>query len=104
VNPIDKMLMRWSDKHPDKAWFPSPIINAEFKHGVTGESVKMNPAQLAEFRTLAGKRAQALLRIRSVNMDNPTEKDVDLVKAAITKARSDTKKALRFKFSRQQPS
>lgn len=112
VNPIDRMLIKWQDsgkwaKADDekdrKPWFPAPIMNAEFKNPQTGQNVKMNSAQLAEFREQSGKRAMALLKLQKLNMDNPTAMDVEKVKDIISKSRSDMKKMMAFKFARQQP-
>jgi N12 class adenine-specific DNA methylase len=109
VNPIDRMLVKWSDsgkwsKAADpsdrKPWFPAPIMNAEFKHSKTGQNVKMNGEQLAEFREKAGKRAMVLLKAGNLNTQNPTARDVEKVKEIISKSRSDIKKMLAFKFSR----
>jgi hypothetical protein len=109
VNPIDKMLIKWADsgnwsKAQDpgdrKPWFPSPINNAEFKHAKTGQNVKMNADQLAEFRELAGKRAVALLKLKKLNIDNPTARDIEIVKKTISEARSDMKQRLAYKFSK----
>lgn len=101
VNPIDSMLLRFRDRNPNKAWFPLPITNAEFTHPVTKKPVKMTPSQLAEFREQAGKRAMALLKLQKVNLQNPTEQDVERVKQIISKSRSDMKKALAYKFARE---
>ncbi|MEI6656460.1 MAG: hypothetical protein WCP45_16980, partial [Verrucomicrobiota bacterium] len=100
VHPTDAMLLRWSDKHPDKAWFPSPILHAEYKHPKTGQNIKMDGPQLAEFRTMAGKRLTALLKREVVNSANPSILDVEKVKKATTQARADAKKILSFKFAR----
>jgi len=101
VNPVDSMLLRFRDKHPDKAWFPSPIMNAEFKHPKTGQNVKMNAAQLAEFRMQSGKMLSMALRSQSINYENPSESDIEKVKETVSKARSIAKKALSHKFARQ---
>lgn len=101
VHPIDAMLLRFRDKHPGDGWFPSPIVSAEFKHPVTGKTMKMNEAQLAEFRSMAGKRTDAILKSQSINYNNPSQFDIDKVKESVTKARSDMKKALAFKFARE---
>jgi hypothetical protein len=101
VNPVDTMLLVWSDKHPDKAWFPSAINKATFKNAKTGKEVEMNQAQLVEFREQSGKRASALLKLQKINTVNPTELDIKKVKDIITKSRSDMKAALRHKFSKQ---
>lgn len=95
------MLLRFRDKHPGEGWFPSPIVSAEFKHPVTGKNMKMSEAQLAEFRSMAGKRTDAILKREVVNSANPSMMDVEKVKKAVTQARSDVKKILAFKFSRQ---
>lgn len=100
VHPVDAMLLRFRDKHPGDSWFPAPIISAEFKHPKTGQNVKMNEAQLSEFRTLAGKRADAILKREVVNFTNPSMMDVEKVKKAVSQARTDMKKALAFKFAR----
>ncbi len=101
VEAHDEMLMRFRDKHPDKAWFPAPIVNAKFKNTRTGKEEDMSEPQLEEFKTLAGKRVAALLKLEVFNMKNPTEFDIDKMKKAVTKGRTDMKHALSFKFSRQ---
>lgn len=101
VHPVDAMLLRFRDKHPGEGWFPSPIVSAEFKHPVTGKSMKMSEAQLAEFRSMAGKRTDAILKREVVNFSNPSMMDVEKVKQSVTQARSEVKKMLAFKFARQ---
>lgn len=101
VNPADAMLLRWRDKHPDKAWFPSSITNAEWKHRVTGKTEKMTGDQLEEFRAMAGKRAAALMKLETFNFSNPGERDVKKLKALHSQAREDAKKLLTIKFSAQ---
>jgi hypothetical protein len=109
VNPIDKMLIKWQDsgkwaKAPDeedrKPWFPSAILNADFKHKVSGKTVAMDDKQLAEYREVAGKRLTALLKHEAVNFDNPSMLDVLKVKKATAQARSDARKILAYKFSK----
>lgn len=109
VNPIDRMLIKWADsgawskaENPAdrKPWFPAPITNAEFKHTKTGKNVKMSSAQLDEYRQLAGRRAAALLKSQNLNMENPTARDIEKAKEAISQARSDMRKALASKFSK----
>lgn len=100
VHPIDAMLLKFRDKHPGESWFPAPITHAEFKSRKTGQNIKMDDAQLAEFRTMAGKRADAILKREVVNFANPSKMDVEKVKKAISQARSDMKNALAPKFSR----
>jgi hypothetical protein len=100
VNTFDRVLLKWSDKHPDKAWFPSPIMKGEFKHARTGAVVEMNQAQLTEFRDIAGKRVTAMLKRAGINMQNPTELDLKKIKEAHTDARSEAKKLVAFKYSR----
>jgi len=94
-------LLRFRDKHPADAWFPSPIVSAQFKHPATGKEIQMTGPQLAEFRSMAGKRADALLKGQVINMNNPSPLDVDKVKKAITQARTDMKKALSYKFAKE---
>ncbi|MEI6656687.1 MAG: hypothetical protein WCP45_18130, partial [Verrucomicrobiota bacterium] len=101
VNRHDEMLMRFRDKHPDQAWFPSPIVNAKFKNARTGKEEEMSPPQLAEFKKLAGMRVAALLKREAFNISNPTEFDIKKMKAAVTQGRTEMKHALSFKFSRQ---
>lgn len=103
VNPIDDLLIRFSDKHPDQKWFPQPIVNAEFKHKATGKDVAMNGEQLAEFREKAGLRTKAILKGMVVNYENPSILDVEKVKEAVSKGRKEMKAALAFKFSKPQP-
>ncbi|TXH15599.1 MAG: hypothetical protein E6R03_06915 [Hyphomicrobiaceae bacterium] len=109
ANPIDRMLIRWRDsgkwaKAPNeqdrKPWFPSPITSAEFKHPKTGQNVKMNAEQLAEFRAMAGKRLTAILKREVVNFENPSMLDVEKVKDATSQARSEVKKILAYKYAR----
>lgn len=99
VNPVDKMLLKFREKTPEKAWFPAVITNATFEHKSTGKSVKMDGAQLAEFREKAGKLTKAMIKVQRINYENPTEIDVEKVKTAYEKAKSQTKKALSHKFS-----
>jgi hypothetical protein len=99
VNPYDRTLMKWSDKHPDKAWFPSPIMNGTLK-GKDGKDVDMTAAQLAEFRDIAGKRVLAKLKREPINMTNPTELDIKKMREAHSEARSEAKKMLAIKYSR----
>lgn len=101
VNPYDAMLLRWSESGKGKAWFPSRITTATFKNVRTGEEQQMDEAQLAEFRELAGKRVMAMLKSRSFNLENPSVIDVEAMKDIHSKARSDIKKALAYKFSRE---
>lgn len=102
VHPIDAMLLRFRDKYPAEAWFPSPIVNAEFKHRVTGKEVKMSESQLAEFRSMAGTRTDTILKREAINFSNPSKIDIAKVKKSVTQARTDVKNMLSFKFSRQQ--
>ena len=108
--PLERMLVKWNNsgkwsKHPDpkerKPWYPSVISSAEYKHPVTGKSMKMSEAQLAEYREISGKRLTALLKLEVVNSENPSMMDVEKVKKAVTQARSDAKKILAYKFARQ---
>ena len=100
VNPVDRMLLRFRDKNPGKAWFPSVINSAEFTNRKTGKSEKMTPAQLAEFKDLAGKRLAVALKSTPLNIENPTELDVERAKKLVTDSRSDAKKLLSIKYSR----
>jgi hypothetical protein len=94
VNPYDRALMKWSDKHPDKAWFPSPILN-----GKLGDT-DMTAAQLAEFRDIAGKRVLAKLKREPLNLTNPTIIDIEAMRKAHSEARSEAKRMLAIKYSR----
>jgi hypothetical protein len=109
VHPVDRMLIKWrdsgkwakaADPNDRKPWFPSPILKAEFKHRRTGQNVEMDAAQLKEFREMAGKRTLALLKLNRINYDSPTERDVEAVKNAVSKARTDAKTILSIKYSR----
>lgn len=109
VHPVDKMLLKWRDsgkwsKAADEAdrkpWFPSPISSATFENPRTGQTVKMNEAQLAEFREKAGKATAAKLKGLSLNYENPTITDIEKVRKAVTESRRAIKSALAFKFSR----
>ena len=61
----------------------------------------MTADQLSQFRTMTGKRVNALLSVRPFNYSHPTEKDIDNMKALHRKAREDAKKLLEYKFSSQ---
>lgn len=100
VNPVDKMLLRFRDRNPGKAWFPSVINSAEFTNRRTGKSEKMTPAQLAEFKDLAGKRLAVAIKSTPLNIENPTELDVERAKKLVADSRSDAKKLLSLKYSR----
>jgi hypothetical protein len=100
VNPVDRMLLRFRDRNPDKAWFPSVVNGGEFKHSGNGQMVKMNGAQLAEFKDMAGKRLSYYLKSTRLNYDNPTELDVERVRDLVSKSRADAKKLLAYKYSR----
>jgi N12 class adenine-specific DNA methylase len=100
VNPVDAMLLRFRDKNPGKAWFPSSITTAEFVNKRTGKPQKMTGDQLATFRELSGKLTKALLKTQFINYNNPTEVDVKKVKSAYEQAKSKTKDALAFRFSK----
>lgn len=108
-HPVDQMLIRWRDsgkwsKAADEAdrkpWFPAPIANSTFKNPITGQTVKMDEAQLAEFREKAGKATAAKLRGLSLNYESPTITDIDKVRKTVTESRAAIKAALAFKFSK----
>jgi hypothetical protein len=104
--PWDNMLIRWKDSgkwkntEDGKPWFPQPIVSATFRNGKTGKEQDMTPEQLSEFKTMAGKRATAILNRMNLNIDNPQAKDIEKAKMAISTARSEVKKMLTPKFSK----
>ena len=100
VHPMDRMLLKFRDKHPGKAWFPSVVNSAEFTNRKTGKSEKMNSEQLAEFKRMAGLRLDAALKTARLNLSNPTDRDIETAKELVSKSRSDAKKLLSFKYSR----
>ena len=109
IHPVDKMLLTWRDsgkwaKAPDEAdrrpWFPAPISNATFTHKVTGQTVKMDEAQLSEFREKAGKTTAAKIKSLNLNYDSPTALDIENVRKAVADSRRMMKDALSHKFSR----
>lgn len=100
VNKVDGMLLRFRDKHPDKAWFHGAIIHATYRNTHTGEEEKMTGEQLSTFREMAGKRTSAILKGQYINYANPSEVDVKKVKTAYEKAKAQTKKGLAYRFSK----
>ena len=93
VNPYDAALLRYDAKHPGKNWFPSDA-QGTFTDLRTGEDTKMTPAQLTQFREMAGKRATALMKRKAINLANPTELDIEAMKDAISQGRREMKKIL----------
>ena len=100
VNPYDKALLRWRDSGQGKPWFPAPIVNGSFKNNRTGKEQDMTQDQLAEFRNIAGKRVTAMLKREAINLESPTIIDIEKIKDAHSKARSEAKKMIAYKHSR----
>ena len=100
VNPYDKALLRWRDSGQGKPWFPAPIVSGSFKNARTGKEQDMTQEQLAEFRDIAGKRVTAMLKREAINLEKPTIIDIEKIKDAHSKARSEAKKMIAYKHSR----
>jgi hypothetical protein len=91
IRDWDEMLWRYRQKNPTDFYAPqSPVTT--YEHG--GKSVKMNPAQAARFKELAGLRTVALLKLQPFNLTNPTELDRKRFEQTVTRARSEVKQAL----------
>ncbi|MBK1883669.1 DEAD/DEAH box helicase family protein [Luteolibacter pohnpeiensis] len=93
IKPWDEMLWRYRQKFPDDAYAPqSPSTN--YVDPRSGDNVRMNPKQAAQFKELAGKRVLALVKREHFNFENPTERDIEKFKSAVTTGRSQVKRML----------
>jgi hypothetical protein len=97
VSPIDEALLRFAASNPSEQWFPSAITSSTYTDRATGEQVSMTAAQLDRFREMTGQRVAALTKRAAINTKNPTQKDIETIKAIVSKARADAKKLIAIK-------
>jgi N12 class adenine-specific DNA methylase len=100
ANPYDEMLFRYARKHPKeesgsdlKPYFPTSP-GRSWTDPISGEKREMTDTQYRKFAELAGKRGLSLMKRERLNLKNPTIRDIEAYKKALSRARSDTRRIL----------
>jgi len=92
----DRVLLNWNSRDDvTKAKYPrAPRRNMTFG----GEKRNFSDKQYEEYSLLAGQIAQQLVSSANLNVDNPTQRDIDLITDSISRARSMARRVLGPKF------
>lgn len=80
----DRVILAWNNQNPDNEYNPSPHA---YHYQVKGQTKYWSDEDYAEFCRLAGERARELVETNYLNVDRPTEADLDKIKKAITAGR-----------------
>lgn len=95
VRKVDEMLWRYQQKNPDASGIPT--IASDKYTPVTGEGQKeMTEKQARMYRERAGQNLTNMLKSRTFNYENPTERDIDNLNKLIEAARKSAKTALKY--------
>ena len=90
---IKNMILRYNNANPDSAYWPN-IPSNKFK--ANGENAFFESEDYQEYLIDSGKLAKKQLdnaiRSGALNISNPTEKDMELVKKVFQRARKETRK------------
>lgn len=90
---LDRLLVNWNNQHPGDTWWPT-TPNRYYTQD--GKTVYYTPEQYESYARTAGEEALRMLRTKTLNIDTPTKRDVDIIQRAIENAREKAKaKALR---------
>jgi hypothetical protein len=93
----DRVLLKWNAKHAEspKAKYPrAPKKNMQYE----GKTMTFSDSQYHEYAKLAGQVAKQLVATVNLNVDNPTETDIDLILNSITRAKAVAREILGPKF------
>ena len=93
----DRVLLKWNAKHAetDKAKYPrAPKKSMSFK----GVDRNFSDTQYHEYAAMSGDLAKRLVAAANLNVDNPTERDIELITDSIERARKMARKILGPKF------
>ena len=95
IRKVDEMLWRYQQMNPDASGIPT--IASDKYTPVTGEGQKeMTETQARMYRERAGQNLTNMLKSRTFNYTNPTERDIDNLNKLIDAARKSAKAALKY--------
>jgi hypothetical protein len=95
VKKVDEMLWRYQQMNPDASGIPTTASDKYTP--VTGQGQKeMTKNQARMYRERAGQNLTNMLKTRTFNYTNPTERDIDNLNKLIDAARKSAKTALKY--------
>lgn len=92
VNRIDRLLTNWYQAHPEEKWAPMPLSRTLRLN--QKESRQLTSQELNEYAVRSGRMAAQMLRSASLNIEKPTEADIERIKNAFTTARTITRRQM----------
>jgi hypothetical protein len=90
-NEVDVMIHNWLTKHGDGVdgvTIPSVQRTTTYTHPVTGERMQMTSGQKASYDRIAGRFIQIALKQTPLNIESPTEADMQQMNRMVTRARA----------------
>ena len=94
----DQIIANWNLRHPDAAWWPN-IPNWKFRMNKQDYyfDTETYPEYARKAGELARKQVRRAIRNGYLNVENPREKDIELMKKILMRARKETRQKM---FSR----
>lgn len=82
---LDRLILNWNNDPTHKPFYPPP---ASQKY-VSSDKIprEMTDVQFDRYARAAGKRAVEILLGKELNVDNPTPRDIKIIKGALSRAR-----------------
>lgn len=81
VNRVDRMLLNWNQQNPSETYAPQPPSRTFVENG---ERLTMNDEEFIRYQKARGKMAFQRLSATALNIANPTERDLDKVRDALS--------------------
>ena len=91
----DQIIANWNLRHPDAAWWPN-IPNWKFRMNKQDYyfDTETYPEYARKAGELARKQVKRAIRNGYLNVANPREKDIDLMKKILMRARKETRQKM----------
>lgn len=87
ILPVDRMMRNYIIKHPDSEEQLSLPTLAKDKFTFNGQEVQLDDEQYNEFLTITGQLALQTIQGYPFNIENPTDRDMEVVRNAYSNAR-----------------
>lgn len=94
ILPVDRMMRNYHIKHPDSERELALPVAPTDKITYAGREIQLNDDQYNEYVTMSGQIAYSMIKNYPFNIDNPTNRDMEVVRKSYTQAKKIAKARL----------
>ena len=88
---VDRLILNWNNQHPTEGFYPAPP-RASWQ--VEGETVRLTAEEYNRFLRESGQASLEILQDTDLNVNQPTEADLEIIEDVIRDMRQATKEQM----------